>query len=152
MNFRINTLSSYDMIFSPWRSLSAIKSPAVKCKLPTTNYLSPWKVHLYHKIDMSTLVKSQEQVICVHKLLLLFCLSTQSYSLAALIAAVACMHVSSCMQSNHLVCMRSLHCALSADLVALQKAKSTVWLIMHVVQNIDHFLENVSHTTSSVAI
>ena len=40
------------------RHLSAIESPA-KSKLITTNYLSPWKLHLYYKID--SYLKSQEQ-------------------------------------------------------------------------------------------
>ena len=40
-------LSSYNVMGSPWWPLSAIKS-SLKSKLPTTNYLSPWK---YHKID-----------------------------------------------------------------------------------------------------
>ena len=47
----------------------------------------------------------------VHSLLLLFCLSTHSCSLAALVQIVTCMHVSSCMQSNtimHPVCMKLL--------------------------------------------
>ena len=50
VNFGLEALlSSYDIICSSWQSLSATKSP-VKSKLYTTsNYLSPWKVHLYHK-------------------------------------------------------------------------------------------------------
>ena len=43
-------LSSYSVMCSPWRPLSVIESP-VKSKLTTTNYLSPWKLHLYYKID-----------------------------------------------------------------------------------------------------
>ena len=43
-------LSSYSVMCSPWRPLSAIESP-VKSKLTTTNYLSSWKLHLYYKID-----------------------------------------------------------------------------------------------------
>ena len=43
-------LSSYSMMCSPWRPLSVIKS-SVKSKLPKMNYLSPWKVHQYYKID-----------------------------------------------------------------------------------------------------
>ena len=52
-------LSSYNMMCSPWWPLSAIKSPA-KRELTITNYLSPWKLHLYYKMT-TTLVKSREQ-------------------------------------------------------------------------------------------
>ena len=47
---------SYGMIYSPWWLLSAIQASSDKSKLPTTNYFSVWKVHLYFKIDR----KSQE--------------------------------------------------------------------------------------------
>ena len=43
-------LSSYSMMCSHWWPLSAIQSP-VKSKLPTSNYLSSWKLHLCHMID-----------------------------------------------------------------------------------------------------
>ena len=43
-------LSSYSMMCSPWWLSSAIQS-LVKSKLLTTNYLSPWKLHLYNEID-----------------------------------------------------------------------------------------------------
>ena len=42
-------LSSYSVMCSPWQPLTMMES-SVKSKPPTTNYLSPWKVHLYHKI------------------------------------------------------------------------------------------------------
>ena len=113
---------------SPWWPLSAIES-LVKSKLPTTNYLSPWQVHKIDGDSSETLRMSMSNlscfgpehaaciiddyvfnltcsqivhvliVICVHNLLLLF--------LAALIATVTCMHVSSCMQS-HMLCARAL--------------------------------------------
>ena len=51
LDFRFEALlSSYSMMCSPWRLSSAIQS-LVKSKLLTTNYLSPWKLHLYNEID-----------------------------------------------------------------------------------------------------
>ena len=43
-------LSSYSMMCSPWWPFLAIESP-VKSELPTTNHTSPWRLHLYCKID-----------------------------------------------------------------------------------------------------
>ena len=51
LDFRVNLLFlSYCVIWSPWRPLTAIQIP-VKSKLPTTNYLTLWKVHLFYKVD-----------------------------------------------------------------------------------------------------
>ena len=130
IDFRFKSLlSSYSMMCSPWRLLSVIES-SVKSKLPTTNYLLPWKVHLYYKMDgnpseilrtsASKLCKPWPRhavctidddvliwhtpklctwslhytVFCVHSLLPLFCLSTQSCNLAALTATDTCMNLS----------------------------------------------------------
>ena len=68
-------LSSYSVMCSPWRPLSAIKSPT-KSKLTTTNYLSPWKLHLYYKIDYdpSEISKLARQSFFVHVLIVLLSL------------------------------------------------------------------------------
>ena len=51
LDFRFKALlSSYSVMCSPWQLLSVIQS-LVKSKLLTTNYLSPWKLYLYNKID-----------------------------------------------------------------------------------------------------
>ena len=61
LDFRFEALlSSYSMMCSPWRLSSVIQS-LVKSKLLTTNYLSPWKLHLYNEIDgdLSEILRTQ---------------------------------------------------------------------------------------------
>ena len=127
--------------------LSVIES-SVKSKLLRINYLSCWKVNLYHKIDGDPnrlqnkhvkalhpwpgLTLAHAQIVhcwycinkssCIHSLLLLFCLSTESCSLTAWIAMVTCMHAvkyKSCMLCAQDLC--NLHWGISMLVLSIDK-------------------------------